>query len=152
MRRTAFMIVLTGCVSLAPAWATATPTKSRTVTASYAGAGLDSPIVPVPAQYISASGQGGQTHAVTVTTHRTDRALRLRFTDTAGQPVLAAVVQRLGADARSDVELGRVCGASTAALRLARPGVPVTAYLLTGRCSAGASLPTTGSVTFTFSR
>lgn len=152
MRRTAFMFVLTGCVCLVASSAAAAPPRSRTVTASYAGAGLDSPADPVPAQYISAAGQGGQTHAVTLATLRTDRVLSVRFTDTAGQPVLAAVVQRLGADARSDVELGRVCGSSRSPLRLARPGVPVTTYLLTGRCGTDVSVPTIGSVTFTFSR
>jgi hypothetical protein len=130
----------------------AAPPRSRVVTATYLGAGVDSPADPVPAMYGDASGQGGEVEAVTVTTTRNDRTVSLRLVDQDGLPVLAAVVQHLGPDSRSDEELGRVCGSSTRPLRLVAPGKSLTVYLLAGRCPAGPSVPTSGTLTLTVTR
>ena len=151
MRPFVLPLALTSCVLLAVSAAAAAP-RSRVVTASYLGSGLDSPGDPVPALYGDASGQGGELEAVTVDTNKTDRTVAVHLVDRTGLPVLAAVVQHLGADARSDVELGRVCGASIRPLRLASPGARLTVYLLAGRCPAGPSLPTSGTLSLTFTR
>jgi hypothetical protein len=125
---------------------------TRTVSADYTGSGVDSPAEPIPAMYGDVSGQGSQAEAVTVVTRLSDRTVAIRMADRTGGAVLAAVVQHLGDDARSDVELGRVCTASRAPLRLAAPGKPLTLYLLAGSCPAGPSVPTTGTAELTFGR
>lgn len=149
MRRSLVLAALCAALTAAPA---AQAGATRTVTATYTGSGLDSPAEPVPAMYGDVSGQGSQAEAVTVATLRSDRTVAIRLADQTGGPVLVALVQHLGADSRSDVELGRVCTVSSAPLRLAAPGKPLTAYLLAGSCPAGPSVPTTGTAVLTFRR
>jgi hypothetical protein len=148
MRR-AVLVPALACTAILASSAYAGP-PGRTITVGYTGSGVDSPAEPVPAVYGDASGQGSQAEAVTVATLPSDRTVSVRLADRDGLPVLAAVVQHLGTDSRTDVELGRVCGATAAPLRLAKPGAKLTVYLLAGSCPTGPSVPTTGTATLGF--
>ena len=124
----------------------------RTVTATYVGSGVDSAAGVTPALYGEGSGQGAEVEAVTVSPRAGEKTIGVALSDRLGRPVLAAVVQHRGQAGFDDVELGRVCAGSPRQFRLAAGAKPVTVYLLIGSCPAGASVPTTGTVTMTFTR
>ena len=131
---------------------TADAAPVRTVTAAYAGSGVDSVAGVTPALYGEASGQGSELEAVTVSPRAGEKAITVALSDRLGHPVLAAVVQHLGQATFDDVELGHVCTGTPRRFRLAAEAKPVTIYLLTGTCPAGASVPTTGIVSMGFTR
>jgi hypothetical protein len=149
MHRSVPLALLVTTTLAVPAVAAQPAAHGRSATGSYTGAGVDSVAGITPSVYGEGSGQGTEFQAVSVDTRRTDRRVTVRVTDRSGRPVQAAVVQHLGSGTSDDVELGRLCGPRNG-FRLARPGRPLTVYLLAGRCGASASVPTTGTVRFTF--
>ena len=150
MRVAAPIAVLAAGVALAaPAAAGAPSGPDQTATRDYTGAGVDGVAGVTPAMYGDGSAQGGELEAVTISPPSGDRNVSVRIADRTGQPVLAAVVQHMDGNDAHNVELGRVCGAP-GTFHLARPDRPVTVYLLVGSCGSALSVPTTGTVTFTF--
>lgn len=126
--------------------------SGHVVTGSYVGGGVDSPVDGVPSQYVDGHADGGAVAAVVTTPWPGERFVTVQPADTTARAVLVAVVQTDPTDSRRDVELGRVCTGQRGHFRLALGASPVTAYVLTGQCPGGLSVPTTGTVRFVFNR
>lgn len=79
---------------------------------------------------------------------RNDRYLSLRIDDSTGQPVLGTAV-----DSNGEV-LGRFCGATEQPFQLISGAAFVDVWAVAGNCPSVAqpSVPTTGTITATFSR
>jgi hypothetical protein len=109
--------------------------RTRTVKASYT---LPGGVAPV----INGDGtiQGHTYGSAFFDTNRNEYAISLSATDDHGVAVLFDVVQ-------GDTTLASVCGATTAPLRLPKPGARVMVYINAGQCDTGVSTPTTGTIT-----
>jgi hypothetical protein len=80
---------------------------------------------------------------------RGDRTVSVTVRDTSGQRIQAYVEQWTG---RRYVQLATICGSTTRPVRLARDSGSVNVRPTYGVCGTTPSAPTTGSVTFHFSR
>jgi hypothetical protein len=78
-----------------------------------------------------------------------DRRLSISMTDRTGQPVQAFVDQWRGGHS---VGLGVICGGTDKALRLRPGGGTIEVRPTYGACGTTPSAPTTGTVSFRFSR
>ena len=126
---------------------------SYTLHRPYVAGGLGSVDGATPTVYGEGRAQDSSMQAVSLPTRTRDRWLRVRVADSTGRAVLFSVVQTDSDAAGSpEQELAEQCGKSDRRLRLAKPGRPVTVYLLYGSCGAVASVPTSGTVTATLSR
>lgn len=142
-------IFAAGVALAAPAAAGVQSRPDQTATRDYTGAGVDGVAGVTPSLYGDDRAQGGELQAVTITPPSGDRTVSVRIADRTGQRVLAAVVEHMDGNDADNIELGRVCGAP-ATFHLVRPDRLVTVYLLVGSCGSALSVPTTGTVTFTF--
>jgi hypothetical protein len=96
--------------------------------------------------------QGHTLGSVALSPRRAEHHLALQVVDKAGLPVASEVYEDLNGDGKGDVLVGAFCGRTASPLTLHHAGAPVIVYINAGRCPAGPSLPTTGTVSARFSR
>jgi hypothetical protein len=142
MVRTVGLVAVTLAAVAGAVPATAKPVRYREVTATYTTPGGVAGVISGDTDV-----QGSRYGSATLPTRASDRTVTVSIADTGGTKVAAEAAQDTDGDGTTDATLGTFCGATTAPLRLAKPGVPVFVYVNAGSCGGGASLPTTGTVT-----
>ena len=78
-----------------------------------------------------------------------EKFLSVEIVDESGRPILAEVTQDLQGNIQPEV-VHEICGGTTAPVPI-EPRTEVIVYLYNGQCGQSASVPTSGTVTGTFS-
>ena len=78
-----------------------------------------------------------------------EKFLSVEIVDESGQPILAEVTQNLQGNVAPEL-VHEICGETTAPVPI-EPHTEVIVYLYNGQCGQSASVPTSGTVTGTFS-
>jgi hypothetical protein len=147
MRRAAVSAVALAATCAVVVPATAGPT-GRTVHRTYTLA--TSTVAPTGTVYCCGVGVDGDYYGLAYAQPRTaERTVRVTIADHVLGAVAAIVEQ---STAHGAVRLATVCGATTKAIPLVNHHGSVVVRPAYGVCGASASVPTTGTVTFRFSR
>lgn len=123
------------------------PTKTRTVTASYtAPGGLQDQLA---GQYFVNDKLllGGFSLSPT----RKEKTVAITLADTTGRPVPAALLEDLNDDGVGDVDLASFCTKTPGPVRIKHPAAHLLVYVFAGTCAGLPTTPTAGTATAIFS-
>jgi hypothetical protein len=141
MRHTSVLAGLAAVLAVATP-AVAKGDRTRTVNAEYVTGGNVAGVITGDVNI-----QSTRLGAAMILTNRGEYAIDLTLTDKTPVPVAAEAAQDLDGDGTAETTLGTFCGKTAKPLAIRRGGTPVVVLPLVGPCDAGASVPTTGTVT-----